>query len=323
MAYTSQQIADLTAQLLNEGYSQQDILTGAARYGITPEQVMAAASEANPGLYPSAPAAPDVQQLIRDSMAQGFGAQDIAKGAYKNGISVDQLTTALQGMNPDVYGNADTMTGARNTLTDWYKGFATPTPTPAPQQNSGAPGPQSYGSFANWNPYMGLMGDDIQRRTNLGLQDAFNSIRSNAVGVGGLGGSRQGVAEGVATGRAMDSLQGNLGNVYGGLWEGAQNRGLSQYGIDTNAALTSRGQDMNFYGQQRGQDLQQLGLGANIYDMGVRGGWAPLGAASNIFNTTAGNSVTQTNNNNQGGGWQGAVGGALAGGSFGRSMGWW
>lgn len=77
------------------------------------------------------------------------------------------------------------------------------------------------------------------------------------------------------------------------------------------------------FNTNRSLDLQQLGLGANIYDMGVKGGWAPLQTAGGLFNSTAGNNVTQTSGSNAGGGWSGAAGGLLAGGSLAQSAGWW
>jgi hypothetical protein len=162
------------------------------------------------------------------------------------------------------------------------------------------------------NPWMSSVADEIGRRTQEGLGQSFNQIRSNAVGVGGLGGSRQAIAEGNSIKGAMDSMQGQLVGLYGQDWTNSQNRGL-----------TERGQDMSFYGQQRGQDLAQVGMGSDLYSRGVQGGWAPLQNASSIFNSTAGNNVTSTSGSNQGGGWGGALGGALAGASLGRQMNWW
>jgi hypothetical protein len=54
-------------------------------------------------------------------------------------------------------------------------------------------------------------------------------------------------------------------------------------------------------------------VGANIYDMGVKGGWAPINAASNIYGGMAGASGTTTGTSSQGGGLLGAAGGALGG----------
>jgi hypothetical protein len=157
------------------------------------------------------------------------------------------------------------------------------------------------------NPFLAQQADEIARRSNLALQEDMNGIRSNSIGIGGLGGSRQGVAQGIATGRAMDSLQGNLANLYGTDYTNQQNRNLQQYGQDSSnynaqraadlqkygldlsqyntgraqdlslyginaqAALGLNGQNNQFYTANRGQDLQQLALGAQLYGMGNTG----------------------------------------------------
>lgn len=203
-----------------------------------------------------------------------------------------------------------------------------------------------YGGYQA-SPWLSATADEIGRRTQQALGQAFNGIRSNAVGVGGLGGSRQGVAESQATSNAIDSLQGNLANMFAQDWTGAQNRGLQARGQDQNftvgigglanqragmnmnydlglgqQALTERGQDMGFYNANRDMDLQQLGLGANIFDMGVRGGWAPLTTAGGLFNQTAKENYTNTTGSTQGGGATGLLGGLWGGAKFGKDMGW-
>jgi hypothetical protein len=155
------------------------------------------------------------------------------------------------------------------------------------------------------------MADDIGRRTQQGLDQAFNSIRSNSIGTGGYGGSRQGVAQGVATRGAMDSLQGNLAGLFGG-----------QYNQDANRDLTRYQADQQFYNGGRALDLQGVQIGGNLINQGVTGGWLPINQASNIFNTTAGNAVTNTNTAQQGGGWMGAAGGALGGAQLAKNVGW-
>lgn len=162
------------------------------------------------------------------------------------------------------------------------------------------------------NPYLQGQADDITRRQGLFLDDAFNKIRSNAIGVGGLGGSRQGVAQGVATGMAADSLTGNLANLYGNAWNADQNRDLSRYGIDT-----------NLWTAERNGDRADTALGATLYGLGSQGPWNSLGNASSIFGTAAGNTGSTTNSSNSGGGWMGALGGALGAAQVGKQYGWW
>jgi hypothetical protein len=178
----------------------------------------------------------------------------------------------------------------------------------------GAFGPAGgYGYFGTQgNPYLDGMAGNIMRQSNLGLNDAFNQIRSNDVSNGTLGGSRQGVAQGVAIGRAQDALQGNLANLYGGAFEGQQNRGLQQYGIDTNAYLGNQGQQLSFYNSQRQLDQNGAALGAQLYGMGQQGQWTPYQNAGSIYSGFGGYG-TQTGQQSQGGGAMGAFGGALGG----------
>jgi hypothetical protein len=178
-------------------------------------------------------------------------------------------------------------------------GSATPMPKVGPQNSHTS------------NPYYSSLADDITRRTQQSLGQSLNGIRGNAVGVGGLGGSRQGVAEGQAISGAMDNLSGQLGAMGSGMWNADQNRDLQRY----------QG-DQSFYTAQRGQDYQGIGLGADLMSRGLQTQWAPLQNANNIYGNYSGMGQT-TNSSQQGGGWGGAVGGALGAGNFARQMGWW
>jgi hypothetical protein len=289
---SEKQIYDGMVASNQAGFSNQDILAGGAKYGLNEGALMNAYQSQRPELFngttpaPITPTATTTPSFVSGPPGSSGG---------------------LSSGNTQLGSNAAPWTGVS-------------APTGVGQAESGnpylsgSPGGQFSSQFGGYqaNPWLSATADEIGRRTQQGLGQAFNSIRSNAVGNGTLGGSRQGVAQGVATRGAMDSLQGNLAGLFGNDWTQSQNRDLSRYGLD-----------QNFWTAQRGQDLTQLGLGANIYDMGVRGGWNPLQNASSIFNTTAGNNVTSTSGGTQGGGWQGLLGGALAGGSLASQAGWW
>jgi hypothetical protein len=176
---------------------------------------------------------------------------------------------------------------------------------------AGAAGADFSGYGGQSNPWMSATANEIGRRTQEGLGQAFSQIRSNAVGVGGLGGSRQGIAESNAIKGAMDSMQGQLAGLYGTDWSNAQNRGLTQ-----------RSQDMGYDISRRGQDLTQIGLGADLYNRGAQGPWGSLQNANNIFNATAKENYTTTANEQQGGGALGALGGLLSGATFANNQGW-
>ena len=110
----------------------------------------------------------------------------------------------------------------------------------------------------------------------------------------GLGSSRQGVAQGLAAGKAADYLQGNLANLY-----------QSQYNTDANRAL------------------QAKTLGAGLLGQAQQTQWQPLMSASNIYSNFSGLGGSKTTSEQTGGGTNGLLGGALSGAAFGHQMGWW
>jgi hypothetical protein len=151
------------------------------------------------------------------------------------------------------------------------------------------------------NPYQGGQADAIRTQTQDFLNDALNQIRSGAVATGGLGGTREGVAQGIALSKGADYLSGNLANLYGSNWNSDQNRALQQYGMD-----------QNFYTAQRGQDQSGAALGAQLYGLGQNGQWSNLTNYGNLLSNWSGFGTT-TGTNSQGGGGLGALGGALGG----------
>lgn len=183
--------------------------------------------------------------------------------------------------------------------------------------------PPTLGSGGGRNPYLTGIADDITRRSQQALGQSFNMMDSNAIGTGGFGGSRQGVAQGLATSRANDALTGNLANLFGTDYTNQQNRDLQKYGIDTNAFLTNRGQDQSFYTSQRGQDLAQIGLGSQLDTQALQNQWYPISQYANIIGNLSGQNTSTTNSSQQGGGAQGVLGGLLGATQLGKNMGWW
>jgi hypothetical protein len=134
--------------------------------------------------------------------------------------------------------------------------------------------------------------NDLQSRTKDLLDQNNQSIRGNAVAYGGLGGSRQGVSEGVAAGKAADYLQGNLSQL-----------ALNQYNQDSN------------------RNLQAITLGSGLLSQGLNTQWAPIQQAAQTYSPFTGFGTT-TQNQSSGGGAMGALGGALGAAQFSRNMGW-
>jgi hypothetical protein len=274
------------------------------------------------------------QAVLGAGQAMGYGADELSQilGHTAGDISAMQQQYAPQvSMQADIFRADNPGVG--------------PAPTPAPTNPSPyavAGGGNAGGNFGATSPYLMQIAEGMQTQANNNLmRNILPGIRGNAVATGGVGGSRQGLAEGQAIGDTQSGLSSAIGNLFNTDWQGAQNRALSQYGIDknydlgmTNAANTrygiegqqnlgNQGQWMNFYSQQRGLDQSGAATGAQIYNLANQGDWTGLKNASDIFNTTAGNNVTQTNGSQQGGGWQGILGGGISGATFGRNMGWW
>lgn len=177
------------------------------------------------------------------------------------------------------------------------------------------------------NPYLSQMGTVLTNRVVDNLnRNVMPGIRSNAVAAGGFGGSRQGVVEANAMKDANQTISDALTGAYFQDFTNQMNRNLAQYG-----------QNQNFFSNQRGQDLQQLALGANLFQQGNQGwlsqgqGLLGLGQTQQqapwqvINNANAGlgqwSGYGTTTSANQGGGAQGALGGAMAGGQLGKLWG--
>lgn len=270
--------------------------------------------------------------VLGAGQAMGYGADDLSQIL---GQTAGDITAMQQQYQPQVDINASLFRHDNPGV-----GAAAPTPA-AGQPAAPSPGAGAYGGFDGGpaptlnqgytpNPYLDQIAQGLTTQSNNNLmRNILPGIRGGAVAAGGVGGSRQGLAEGQAIGDAQTGLNGALGSLYGTDFQGSQNRNLQQYGMDQNyglgrsgQALTNQGQQMNFYTAQRGQDQSGAALGANLYGLGTQGAWSPLTQASGIYDNYTGFGNTTTSGT-QGGGAQGLLGGALTGASFGRQMKWW
>lgn len=79
------------------------------------------------------------------------------------------------------------------------------------------------------NPYLPQQAQAITQQANNNL---FNyqmpQINSGAIAAGGFGGSRQGIAQGLAIGQTNQGLSSSLASLYGNAYESDQNRGLQE-----------------------------------------------------------------------------------------------
>ena len=143
------------------------------------------------------------------------------------------------------------------------------------------------------NPYMGAQADFLRQQMQDALGQNLQSIRSNSVGNGTLGGSRQGVAEGLALKGFNQNYGSNLANMLSG-----------NYQFDRNL-------NTNSYNTNRGLDLQQTQLGGNLMQQGLGMQWSPIQNANAQYTPYTGLGSQSTPST--GGGFQGALGSGLSG----------
>lgn len=188
------------------------------------------------------------------------------------------------------------------------------------------------------NPYLQDQANAITSQANQNLQlNQLPGIGSGAVAAGGYGGSRQGVAEGVATGLTNQGITNSLANLYGTNYQQDQANDIARQQVGNNynlglgsLASQNQQQNYNFYTQNRGLDQSGAQLGANLYTQGTQGNvgqgqglynvgqteqqapWQTLGNAGNIFSQYSGLGGGQTQTQN-GSALGAAAGGALLG----------
>jgi len=186
------------------------------------------------------------------------------------------------------------------------------------------------------NPYLQSQADAITNQVNRNLTtNILPQIGSSAVAAGGYGGSRQGVAEGLAVGQTNQDLSNSLANLYGTNYQQDVGNALTAYGLQNqynlglgNLGLGNQQQLFNFYTQNRGLDQSGAQLGANltnganqglvgqgqgIYNLGTtqqQAPWQVSGQAGNIFSQFSGLGGSQTQTQN------GSALGALTGGAI-------
>ena len=189
--------------------------------------------------------------------------------------------------------------------------------------NPGAGGGGYGGGFSPWgftgNPATGWMANTLTRGALDTLQrDVLPGIRAGAMSTGGVGSSRQGIAEGLAVGETMKGLDSALAGLYSG-----------QYNADRSHQLQSDSLDWNIFqgnsALQRQAQQDQLGLFDRMLGWNTNG----LNFATGVQNTPLGywqqfgdmaarlGSLGGSQSQNlQGNPWGGALGGAMTGSSL-------
>jgi hypothetical protein len=109
------------------------------------------------------------------------------------------------------------------------------------------------------NPYLPQQAQSITNQVNQNLQQQqLPGINSGAIAAGGFGGSRQGIAQGLAIGQTNQALGNSLANLNFNAWnQGEQNR-MQQQGLDNSFTL---GMGNLGLGQFNAQTQRDLGFG--------------------------------------------------------------
>lgn len=193
----------------------------------------------------------------------------IQQRAQELGLSNSDLLQAVQTVQP----------GATLGQVNQYMGGAAPAMARGPQN--------TQMSEYSRSPYLDQMAARIAQQSSQQLNEqVLPGIRSQSIASGGFGGSRQGIAEGLAMGRSQEALQGNLANLYNSDYQADRARALQKYGIDQQTGLgygqldaTNRGIDnqyslglLNAGNQRYGMDLsnqtQRYGID-QTYNLGM------------------------------------------------------
>jgi hypothetical protein len=114
------------------------------------------------------------------------------------------------------------------------------------------------------NPQLDAMVNAAQTRTAQNFNEqVMPQISTNALANNAYGGSRQGIAEGLAADRLQQQMGDIATGMYGQAYESGQNRALqggsTQAGLNTNVNLANSAQDLQ--GQLANQQLQQYAVG--------------------------------------------------------------
>jgi hypothetical protein len=204
-----------------------------------------------------------------------YQAQNIA--GYNN-LTGQQSTAQVQQSMP--------YTGGGTAGAQQHDGFYS-SPGASMTANYGTANPATLNSYTQ-NPYLQQMGQGLQTQFNNNLtMNTLPSLRGGAVAAGGVGGSRQGIAEGLAAAQSNVGADNAITNLYGQDYGNQMNRNLQQY----------QG-DQQFNLGQAGIGLQAANQ-ANQYDLGRRGVDLGYLSANNNYNLGMGGLANQRYGMNQ------------------------
>lgn len=115
------------------------------------------------------------------------------------------------------------------------------------------------------SPYLAQMGAGLKDQFTGFMNDGLAANRGNAVAAGGVGGSRQGIAEARTMTDAGKGFDSALANLYGQDYQSQMNRNLQQYQGDQQFNLGQAG-----LGLRAGEMANQYDLGRRGLDLGYQ-----------------------------------------------------
>jgi hypothetical protein len=132
------------------------------------------------------------------------------------------------------------------------------------------------------NPYLPAQAQAITSQVTNNLQrQVLPGINQGAMASGGFGGSRQGIAQGLAIGETNQGLSNSLASLYGNAYEGDQNRSnqmqMQQAALANQSEIARMNDSTQRIGLQNSYNLGlgNLGLGNkqadNSYNLGLGG----------------------------------------------------
>lgn len=138
----------------------------------------------------------------------------------------------------------------------------------AAQQPAGAAGGSSPSPVQGFNPQLQGRIDALRGQFDERLDDSLHGIQQNAVAAGGLGSSRQGLAQGRAIGDSQRGFADATNNLLYNDWEQQQGRDLTKFGIEQQTGLGYAGLDTQRYLGDLSASTQRY-LGDQGYDLGM------------------------------------------------------
>ena len=226
---------------------------------------------------------PFTMDLWRSGSQLFNGGQDpLNNMAVMSGVQAAQNTSPYTQQAAPAWGNLLQGGQTSQATNPWMTGAVT-----SGIMSGRDPNMQAFSQFGAGNPYLDQMATAGMNQINRNFtENLMPAIKGNAIGTGGLFGSRQGVAEGQAAGYANQQASDFIGNLYGGQYQSDMNRGLAANSAALNAKLGATGQQGAMMGQAdttginalgQGQNMMNLGMGpAAMYGQAYNQQWSPM-----------------------------------------------